>query len=52
LPSGNDAALVLADYFGGVIEKNSKNLVAPPKSFQFDDNLNIRYFLKEMNLCA
>lgn len=34
LPSGNDAALVLADYFGGVIAQKQPGVV-PPKSFQF-----------------
>lgn len=49
LPSGNDAALVLADYFGGVIMKNSDSQ-SPPKSFYFPDNIHVRFFLKEMNI--
>lgn len=49
LPSGNDAALVLADYFGGVVMQNSETQ-SPPKSFYFPDNLPIRFFLREMNL--
>ena len=48
LPSGNDAALALADFFGNVLMKNSQNQ-QPPKSFQFPENLPIRFFLKEMN---
>jgi D-alanyl-D-alanine carboxypeptidase len=32
LPSGNDAALTLADFFGSVLMQNSPN-VTPPKSF-------------------
>ncbi len=51
LPSGNDAALVLADYFGGVIAQKQPGVV-PPKSFQFLDSINVRFFLKEMNACA
>lgn len=35
LPSGNDAALVIADYFGGVIASKSPAETTPPKSFQF-----------------
>lgn len=52
LPSGNDAALVLADYFGSVIEKNTCSQGGPPKSYHFQDNTPIRYFLKEMNQLA
>lgn len=48
LPSGNDAALVLADYFGSIVWNKQK--VTLPKSNQFQDNLNVRYFLREMNL--
>lgn len=51
LPSGNDAALTLADFFGSVLMQNSPN-VTPPKSFQFPENLPVRFFLREMNLIA
>jgi len=50
LPSGNDAALVIADYFGNVIDKNTD--VTPPKSPYFGENLPVRHFLKEMNAQA
>jgi D-alanyl-D-alanine carboxypeptidase len=32
LPSGNDAAMVIADYFGGVIATKMQGAI-PPKSF-------------------
>jgi D-alanyl-D-alanine carboxypeptidase len=51
LPSGNDAALVLADYFGGVIQSKNETLVVP-KSYMFPENMPIRYFLREMNITA
>lgn len=49
LPSGNDAALVLADFFGGVLMSKSETQ-NPPKSFAFVDNMNVRFFLREMNV--
>ena len=52
LPSGNDAALTLADFFGNVLLQNCPNNQTPPSSFQFPDNLPVRFFLKEMNLMA
>lgn len=51
LPSGNDAALVLADFFGNVL-MSKEGVGAPPKSFAFDENLPVRHFLKEMNIIA
>lgn len=50
LPSGNDAALVLADFFGGVIQKYASK--EPQKSSAFADNPSIRFFLSEMNNLA
>ena len=53
LPSGNDAAFVLAKYFGkmlfekkGYTEKEKTRI----KSFEFDNhNIFVKYFLREMN---
>lgn len=49
LPSGNDAALAIADYFGSL--KAVKDEIAP-KSYKFQDSVNIRFFIKEMNMYA
>ena len=50
LPRGNDAALVLADYFGQMVDKDFKSFL--PKSNQFHNNSNIRHFIREMNVMA
>jgi serine-type D-Ala-D-Ala carboxypeptidase (penicillin-binding protein 5/6) len=43
--------LALADFFGHVVMQKSESQ-SPPKSFAFDDNIPVRFFLKEMNLLA
>ena len=52
LPSGNDAALTIADFFGHHLQSSSNQSAAPPYSYQFQDNLRLRHFLREMNLNA
>lgn len=47
LPSGNDAALVLADFFGERLAVNKTEF--PPKTSQYDQ-ISIRYFVEEMNV--
>ena len=56
LPSGNDAAFALAQYFGKMIYKK-RNMTAfdiqRVKSFQFNYHPHyVKYFLKEMNFLA
>jgi D-alanyl-D-alanine carboxypeptidase len=51
LPSGNDAALVLADFFGKVLMENNPGQ-ALAKSLQFQDNQPVRHFLREMNVVS
>ena len=60
LPSGNDAAIVLADYFGNILFKNGDlqvllDIIIKPKS-DADRKGNCRvkqkYFLMEMNRLA
>lgn len=53
LPSGNDAAYALAEYFGKIVRDNryskeSGNKFRPPYSSQFQ-NTSVKYFLSEMN---
>ena len=43
LPSGNDAALVIADHFGKILAKKKPDQ-EPPKSSQFSET-SIRFFL-------
>ena len=43
LPSGNDAAIALAEYFGNVLSKNQD-----PEKF-CSSSLAIRFFIDEMN---
>jgi len=55
LPSGNDAAFGLAEYFGSILKERKYNKISddlklPPNS-QFNGS-NVKYFLKEMNLLA
>ena len=52
LPSGNDAAYSLAEFFGNLIHERKQTQVVPmcPNS-QFT-NTPVRFFIKEMNLQA
>ncbi len=55
LPSGNDAAFALAQYFGYKLftKKYTPNDIARIRSYQFDYHpYYAKYFLKEMNLYA
>ena len=52
LPSGNDAAYTLAEYFGNIIheKKQSSSSSMPPTSFKSKfENTPVRHFLKECN---
>lgn len=50
LPSGNDAAYALAEYFGKIIsERKQGSLLNQNSIFQ---NTPVAYFIKEMNSCA
>lgn len=50
LPSGNDAAYTIANYFGEILynEKFSKKKENYPASWEFE-RTNTKYFLREMN---
>ena len=55
LPSGNDAAFALAEYFGRLLLKDKYADYDKQKSvfsYKFNANPYVKYFLKEMNLNA
>ena len=52
LPSGNDAAFALAEYFGDIIKKKSYSSNTDlhlDRSSPFSNYPTVKYFLKEMN---
>jgi len=49
LPSGNDAAYALAEYFGKQLQDRKQNVVISFNHNSKFSNSTIKYFLKEMN---
>ena len=55
LPSGNDAAFALAEYFGDLLKKkryglgNTEQLFGYSSGSPFSTHPSLKYFLKEMN---
>lgn len=52
LPSGNDAAYALAEYFGILVNSKKKQQTAPLCQNSHFNNSPIKFFLKEMNFQA
>ena len=52
LPSGNDAAYALAEYFGILVNSKKKQQTAPLCQNSQFNNSPIKFFLKEMNFQA
>jgi len=52
LPSGNDAAFALADYFGTLLFDRKQVAVVPTCPNSQFINMTAKYFLKEMNFNA
>lgn len=52
LPSGNDAAYLLAEHFGKLLHEKKANQITSFNSNSKFANTPVRYFLKEMNYYA